>query len=194
MIKSKSFFLGLIIFCSISCFAQTADVDFTNNLNSYLKFTQMLSVDSMLNLVYPRLFEIAPKAQVRESFIKAFNDEEIKIEFDSFTITKTYPIQKFSKGMFSQCTYSIKMLLHFKEKQDSATLGLIKGMYKEQFGGDNVTVKDEDTFEILTTETVLAIKDDYTKGQWAFLTLKAEQMKIIQQIVPLEVRQQYNIK
>jgi hypothetical protein len=194
MLKIKSFFLGIIICCSVSSFAQTTDAGLTNNLNSYLKFTKMFAVDSILNMVYPRLFEVAPKAQVREAFIQAFNDEEIKITFDSVAITKTYPVEKFSKGMFSQFTFSNKMLMRFTEKQDSATLSFVKGMYEEKFGGDNVTVKGDDTFEIITTETALAIKDNYSKGKWTFLTLKAEQKKIVQKIVPLEIRQHYNIK
>ncbi len=194
MLKIKAFFAGVIICCSISSFAQTANVDLTNNLNKYLNFTKTFAVDSILNMVYPRLFEVAPKIQMREAFIKAFNDEELKITFDSVAIIKTYPVEKFSKGMFSQFTYSIKMLLRFTEKQDSATLNFVKGMYEEKFGGDNVTVKDDNTFEIVTTETVLAIKDNYSKGKWTFLTLKVEQKKIVQKIVPLEIRQHYNIK
>ncbi len=172
--------------------AQEADAALKKAVDKYIQFSQEMQVDSILKFIYPRLYEIAPKPQIRKAFIDAFNSKEINLKFNNLVVKSIEPVQKFSKGVFTKLVYTGTMIIKLNNVKDSSVFENTRQLYKQQFGAGNVTVNTDGAFEINTTENVVAIKDNYSKLKWTFLSIKPEQQAVLKKIIPLEIRKKYN--
>ncbi len=193
MKKISVLFIYLLLGASFQIVkAQQVDAALTKAVDKYIQFSEEMQVDSILKYIYPRLYEIAPKPQIRKAFTDAFNSKEISLKFSNLSVTNIEPVQKFSKGLFTKLVYTATMIIKLNDVKDSAEIDNTKVLYKEQFGAGNVKINAEGAFEINTTENVVAIKDNYSKLKWTFLSIKPEQKAVLKKIIPLEIRKKYN--
>src|SRR5690349_19618445 len=80
--------LVTLLFCTATFAQKNADTAFERRLNDYMRFTRELRFDDIINYTHPKLFTIATKDQLKEFLQGSFENEQMKIEFDSTAIKK----------------------------------------------------------------------------------------------------------
>ncbi len=189
----KKFITILLIAISFTASSQTSDAVLNKRLAEYLVFSKELKVDALLDYMYPRMFELASREQLKQLLEQAFNSPDISIKLDSLTIDKILPVSKFSKGAYTKFTYSLVMKIKLTNPAMEDKSEAILDNFKEKFGEKNVFY-DETTklFSVYQTKDALAIKDNYSKNIWTMLGLEKEQS--LEKIIPAEIKAKYKLK
>ena len=188
----KILFLLLFSF-SLSAYSQSADAALNKRLAEYMSFSKEVNIDRLMDYMYPRLFELAPKEQLKEALEKAYHNKDIEIKLDSLAMGQVLPISKFSKGSFTKFSYTVKMRMKLLTEEMEKSTDMILQSFKTSFGEENVSY-DEATkfFWVYQTKNAIAIKDNYSKNIWTMLGLEKDQS--INKIVPAEIKKKYNIQ
>lgn len=185
--------IAIILFASAVAYSQTADAVLNKRLANYMAWSKGMKIDLLLDYMYPRIFEIAKKEQLKEVLEKAYNNQDFEIKLDSISLGEVQPISRFSKGSFTRFGYFVKMSMkpvsdEYKDKTD-----LLLQSFKTSFGEDNVAYDEATaTFLITQTKEALAIKDNYSKNVWTMIGL--EKNPGINYILPAEIKKKYQIE
>lgn len=189
----KNLIAFLIIFASFNVQAQTKDDALNKRLNEYLTYSKDLKVDVLLNYMYPKIFEIVTKVQLKKALEAAYNNADLKISLDSISIGTVLPIDTFANGAFTKFDYNVKMIITLVTKTYQEKKEGIFENFKNKFGEENVVFDTAtNTFYIYQTKEALAIKDGFTKNLWTFLGIE-EDSKAFSKIIPLAIKKKYEI-
>lgn len=189
----KKLLFVLSIFFSVNVFSQSSDAALNKRLSEYMSLSKDMNIKELMEYMYPRLFELAPKEQLKEALEKAYNSTEIEIKLDSLTLGKVEPVSKFSKGSFTKFSYTVKMRMKLLSAEMEKNTDMILQSFKTSFGEKNVSY-DEATkfFWVYQAKSGIAIKDNYSKNIWTMLGLEKDQS--LNKIVPAEIKKKYNIQ
>jgi hypothetical protein len=189
----KKIFFLLFFSLSLGVYSQSADAVLNKRLSEYMSFSKEMNIDRLMEYMYPRLFELAPREQLKEALEKAYHNPDIEIKLDSLAMGQVLPISKFSKGSFTKFSYTVKMRMKLLSEEMEKSSDMILQSFKTSFGEANVSY-DEVTkfFWVYQTKDAIAIKDNYSKNAWTMLGLEKDQS--INKIVPAEIKKKYNIQ
>jgi hypothetical protein len=188
------YFLFLFFFSfGVMANAQTTDPVFNKRLSEYIDISRDLKIDLLLNYMYPRIFEIAPRKDLKAALEGAYHNESISIKLDSVITGKVDPISKFSKGAFTRFEYKAVMTVQLLGENMEGKADAVLQNFKLKFGEKNVSY-DNDTklFRIRQHKEALAIKDNFSKNLWTFIGLEKEMN--LTAIIPAAVKTHYHIK
>ncbi len=159
--------------------AETADAGapLEQRLSEFMKLNDEMNLEKIMDYIYPKLFDIAPRNEILKAMKDGFDNAEVKVELDSMKVDKIYPVFEMDKGSYAKITYSMVMLMNFKNSKDSAAASdnsqneFIKASIAEKYGEENVTM-DEATgvIRIRTASPMVAVKDESAK-EWCFVNL-----------------------
>ncbi|MDX1936908.1 MAG: hypothetical protein SFU21_07315 [Flavihumibacter sp.] len=136
-------------------------------LKEFLVFNETMQIDKVLDYTYPKLFTIAPKAQMLEAMQNAFDNEEMKITMDTLKVQKVHPVFSMGTGSYAKIDYSLVMTMRFKDSTTN-TAELVDAM-KSQF--TDAVAKPNGVLVIKQLTAMVAIKDAISK-EWTFVNLK----------------------
>jgi hypothetical protein len=158
----------LVLLLVITQVAQAQkDEALEKRLKEFLAFNETMQIDKVLDYTYPKLFTIAPKAQMLEAMQNAFDNEEMKITMDTLKVQIIYPVFTLGSGSYAKIDYSLIMTMHFKDTTTN-TAELVDAM-KSQF--TDAVAKPNGVLVIKQLTAMVAIKDDISK-EWTFVNLK----------------------
>lgn len=181
----KNLFLALtvLIFCACGASkdkkAATPDsASLESRLASFMQANDNMNIEEMADYLYPKLFTIAPKADLIKSMQETFNSDEMKVELDQLKVDTLYPVFKFGEGSYAKVKYSMVMRMNFKNTSDSAAdnkemLENIKQSMAAEYGPENVSLDEKGIISINEKSVMVAIKDEYAK-EWSFVELKVD--------------------
>lgn len=171
----RSVLLLLLLFTASLSFAQSNDAALNQRLAEYAAANQRLDFEAVMDYIYPKLFKMASREAVIESFEKAFNNEEIQIKLDSMAITKVGPVFAHGLTAYRKVDYTMTMGVTFTDKEklsDTAFVKLVETSFAKVFRGTAVYNKATESFHVRGQQFMLAIKD---KGQpWTFIGHKPD--------------------
>ncbi len=139
--------------------------------------TTTLDYDVILESTYPKVFEIVPKAQMKELLISTFNgNEQMKIKLLNVAPNFEYgEIKKIGDQNFCLIDHNLAMELTLTEKIPEDEVELMTDLMKEAMDCDKVSFnKETNTFSINKKATMIGIADAATKNQWKFLNKDKE--------------------
>jgi hypothetical protein len=156
-----------------------------SKLNLYLGKVVDGDYEGMMDILYPKLFEIASREQLLEVFKSVFEGEEMKITFANREILKVYDnMVEMEDRLHALVDYNVEMSMSLKGAMIESELEMLLDM-EEDFGKENVTYdKDEHTFVIKMKNQMIAIKEN---DKWYFLENKKEQIPILKSILGSEI-------
>ena len=157
------------------------DTSLEKRLTEYMQLTQDMDLEKLMDYIYPKLFEIAPKEQMIEAMKEGFKNDELKISLDSLKVDKFYPVFESGKGQYAKVTYSMVMVMEFLDKEELAEkMETIMEGAGEKYGRENLHF-DEKTgsLRIKENNALVAAKDKYAK-EWSFVSLKEDDPMINQ--------------
>ncbi|SFD34305.1 hypothetical protein [Algibacter pectinivorans] len=146
--------------------------------------------DAIIDMTHPKVFEIAPKASIKEVFKSMFEGNE---DF-SINIPKTVPNYKLSQVYTNQkdsvtyvfVSYDMKMDMSFHKQEfnDEA-----KTMMKTMMAGKgmDVTFKTNNALEVFMKDRItIILKDNHTNNKWVMVNYDADS-PLFYNIVPVSL-------
>lgn len=191
--KSLSILI-LVLLTSVSSFAQSHKAEITKNAQEYYDYMTAQNFDGVLDYMYPKVFEMAPRAQMKAGMEQMFSSPDMKIEFLSNDVTKVSEEKIVEDVTYAAVFYNSKMKMTFLSEQDKpeddkkAFLEFMKVTMDTQFGEGNVT-SDPKTMSLVINmdATMFAINDPQYEG-WKFIGNDDAMKQLVDSIIPESVR------
>ena len=186
--------LLIALLISVSSFAQSHKEEVSKNAQTYYNYMTAQNFDGVLDYMYPKVFEMAPRAQMKAGMEQMFNSPDMKIEFISNEVSKVSDKKEVEGVTYAAVFYNSKMKMTFlSEKNKSAEdqkafLDFMKITMDSQFGENNVTADQTEMSLVINMDAnMFAIKDPQYDG-WKFIANDDAMKQLVDSIVPEPVR------
>jgi len=155
-------------------------------LMTYLDLMNSGQFEKMLDITYPKLFDIVPKEQMLKMMMEMFSDEEMKMSMSDMKIVKVHNnLVKTEDEDFTLVDYKVKMKMALSGEALEA-IDFIKAALKNQYGPESVTYDKEDTTLIIDAiNQMVAIKQN---DKWYFVENGKQQEPIIKMLFDEKIR------
>jgi len=182
-----------LLFTTLS-FAQSHTDEITKNAQSYYDYMTAQNFDGVLDYMYPKVFEMAPRAQMKAGMEQMFSSPDMKIEFLSNDVSRVSE-EKIVDGItYAAVFYNSKMKMTFVSEKDKSPedqkvfLDFMQATMNTQFGEENVTSDIEAMSLVINMDAnMFAIKDPQYEG-WKFIGNDDNMKMLVDSIVPESVR------
>ena len=145
------------------------DSALTRRVNEYLQLSEEKNFEGMVDYLYPRIFEIAPREAILAEMKTALGGDEIDLQMDSLKIDSIYPSFKMGKEEYAKVKYS--MLMKMNVDPETADFEQMDRQFAIDFGKENVRIDTTNgSITIFSFVNVAAIKNQDT-GQWFFMNI-----------------------
>nr|WP_321245337.1 hypothetical protein [uncultured Psychroserpens sp.] len=186
--------LLIALLISVSSFAQSHKDEVSKNAQTYYDYMTAQNFDGVLDYMYPKVFEMAPRAQMKAGMEQMFNSPDMKIEFISNEVSKVSDKKEVEGVTYAAVFYNSKMKMTFlSEKNKSAEdqkafLDFMKITMDSQFGENNVIADQTEMSLVINMDAnMFAIKDPQYDG-WKFIANDDAMKQLVDSIVPESVR------
>lgn len=186
----RSFLLAsCLLFLSASGLSGQSAIDdsITERLNQYFQATEAQDWGRVVDLLYPRLFELAPKEEMRQTMAD-MNGNGISLEMSGFEIKRISAPLEHEEERFAKVDYSGKMRIKFTSEayQTPEMVGAITDNFKASYGPGQVRYEIETgIFHIGVNKSMYAIAQSGTT-EWYFIDTEGE-AGMMEQIIPAAV-------
>lgn len=163
----------------------------TSKLEQFFQATQEKDWDQVLDLTYPKLYELVPREQMLEVF-QSMESQGMGIEMNNMKIHKIYGAEDYENETFTAVDYSmqLKLILHGDDFDDD-TLDFMKTSFETTYGAEKISLdRDNKTFVINADKTLFAIAN-IGELDWHFIEKNAEQTMILEKLIPEEVMRKF---
>jgi hypothetical protein len=178
--KTFLFACTVLIFCACGSKKTTGketDTGLSQRLEEFMKANDEMNLEKVLDYTYPKLFDIAPRAEVLKVMQETFDSDQVKVQLDSVKVDSLYPVFQLGKGSYAKVKYSMVMLMNFNVSKDIAKAvskeqnEAIRQGLSQQYGEENVRMDEKGIIHIRVQSPMVAIKDELSKD-WTFVNLK----------------------
>ncbi|OJJ23625.1 hypothetical protein BKI52_04490 [marine bacterium AO1-C] len=158
-------------------------------LSDYLNIIQKKDIDGILDYMPPQMFELAPRAQMKEELGKgSFQNMTLqKVE-----IRKVSSVMKHNKAKYALAEYFSEAVLQVPKEEENRLETMVTVM-KSMLGEDKVKVdkaKRQITMSIISK--MYAINSPEVKG-WKFIQKDDGSEAFLEKIVPKEVQEKLKL-
>ena len=191
-------FLALSCLFSIQSFAQPEEaargeheVSVQQKLDQYFDFMIRSEWDSLMDMIYPKLFSLAPRELMIETF-KQISSQEMKITFDLPEIQSISAPVDYEEEVFSKVDYLVLMNMQmlFEDLQAPEFIEFLQTSFQQKYGPDNVKYDPSSfTFALKIDSEMFAIAPTGTTD-WKFIENKDDQVDLINQLIPQNIREE----
>lgn len=116
------------LFSCLFTIAQSNDADLNKRLDDYMQLTRELKFNEIMDYTHPKIFAIVPKEQLVEIFRQSFDNESMKIGFDSTGITNITDPFKIKDTAYRKIGYWMAINVVFKDTSALNDEGFITTM------------------------------------------------------------------
>lgn len=178
-----------LLFCTATFAQKNSDTAFERRLNDYMRFTRELQFDDIINYTHPKLFTIATKDQLKEFLQGSFENEQMKIEFDSTAIKKVSENFKVENVLYKRVDYWMAVTVSFKNTaalSDTSFINSMTAALQQGFPEGKIVYNPfRKKFEIQSNGLMIAIKDN-DSAPWMFLGYQKNDA-LIKKLYPQQV-------
>jgi hypothetical protein len=158
----KTFFCLLMLYAGATM-AQDAQV-IKKDFETIVAYTHQKNMDKVIDMTYPQLFKVMPKAQMKAMANGALDGMGIKTIFEEIPLMlKLSPVKKLANAAVCLGRYNQSMVLEFKNA------ALIDMIAKAKMGDTKIEKLGANKVRMRGTQYLLAIKDSYTNNTWKYL-------------------------
>lgn len=173
-----------------------ADKRLVERLDSTLMATRNKDLNTILDLTYPKVFDLVDRDQMKAVLSSTFDNEQFVIELDSLRILSIDKPFKEGNGEYVKITHSMLMIFKYKDTSNQENIEVERmtaNTMAMQYGEDNVKY-DEKTrsIRIFTKPEMVGIKDEKSV-EWTFINYKKNDM-LAELLLSKEVRDKLNNK
>jgi len=178
----KKLILILFIALTRTSFAQDAQV-IKRDFETIIQHTRQLEIDKILDMTYPTIFNIMPKAQMSALAKGMMDAMGIKTVYEQVPLELVMsPLKKISTGSVSLSKYNQSMIVEFSNPDliDIFVKTKLKDNVIEKLGPNKVRIKGK--------SYLLAIKDDKTANTWKYLRYDEEDTEVNASVLSKEIQ------
>jgi hypothetical protein len=158
----KTFFCLLMLYAGATM-AQDAQV-IKKDFETIVAYTHQKNMDKVIDMTYPQLFKVMPKAQMKAMANGALDGMGIKTIFEEIPLMlKLSSVKKLANATICLGRYNQSMILEFKNA------ALIDMIAKAKMGDTKIEKLGANKVRMRGTQYLLAIKDSYTNNTWKYL-------------------------
>ena len=155
-----------------------ADKDSTalaKRLDIFMEYNSKMDFEKIMDCIYPKLFTLAPKADIQASMEEAFTNENLSVKMDSLKVVKVYPLFNEGKNKYARVTYSMLMLMTPKINEgDSINISSFLEMMQRRYGNENERLDKTGKTVIIFQKVDMASILDNLSPEWTFLNINKE--------------------
>ena len=157
--KTLTLLFGLL--CTGVLTAQSDSLLLAQRLTEYQGLTQRMQVDSLLEYIDPKLFELVPREAMKAQFDGIFNGDDMRIGFNSFEIDRIGQVQHFDSTDYALIAYTLDMSMEMISEayRDSSSFSLTAALLEGQYADGAVTADLENfRIDIVAPKMMLALR------------------------------------
>ena len=159
-------------------------------LDIYLNALSTFNTDAIVDLTYPKLFDVIDLDLFRQYISSMVNSTDIEMQSYETNITKLSPVTTFSNATeFAQAEYISKATIHFLNNELYNSEEKINFLYDaliHKYGEANIEINlEKRTLKITKSEKLLIIKEKDT--EWKFLGDNSKYRRLYPNFVAQEI-------
>ena len=166
----KSLFIAIAFFLTLTLSAQTQK-ELETNVTQMYNNTVKGNYESLLELTYPKIFDIVPKAQMLEVLKNMINGDGYTMMIIDTAPNFVYgPIKKIGTGSYCMIKHDLKMKMIFTERLTAEEGKQMIETFKAGMKTDDVNFDaTENSITLKKQAEVIAVADALTQNKWMFL-------------------------
>lgn len=139
------------------------------NAQKMMDFTVSKNYQALLDLTYPKIFEIVPRDQMMQILTNMMNGDGFSITLLPAKPNFTFgDIKKIDKGTYCVFEHDLAMKMTFTEPVEDVEMML--GIFKTNLKTDDVTYDaGQNSFTIKKRAQVIAVADALSNNKWTFV-------------------------
>lgn len=191
--KSVFTLLFTLLF-TFSGISQSHKDEITKHADTYYDYLTEQNFDGVLDYMYPKVFDMAPKEQMKAGMQQMFNSPDMKIEFVSNEVTHVSKEKEVEGITYAVVFFNSKMKMTFlsetdkPEEEQKGFLEFMKATMDSQFGAENVTSNPKTMSLVINLDAnMFAIMDPAYK-EWKFIGNDDAMKSLVDTIIPEVVR------
>jgi len=189
----RHFLLFLVCLLSCTLSAQTLDTITENQirakLDTYFVATDAKDWDAVLDMIYPKLFDLASRESVRQQFASLEGGGMDFRFFDVVMGDMTDPVD-FEEERFILLDYEHKMGITLVDTSMQAAATTMLSIFQGQYGEDKVTYDEANyAFTVQVVKKMLVVSPTGS-ADWRFVDYDPKNPAVLSLLVPEEVQKQ----
>ncbi|MBK6993804.1 MAG: hypothetical protein IPH31_02350 [Lewinellaceae bacterium] len=130
------------------------------DLELYKRYTLTLNLDSSLQFMPPKMFEVVHRDSLRESLVQSMDNELLSIQMTSFDFVSKSKIKIKKAGQYHWAVVPYTGSMRLTLKGEESFRAIVIPVLKSQFGSKNVQMENDSTMSIkLVNKEFIAFKD-----------------------------------
>lgn len=166
----KNILLLLFLGLNLS-FSQSTEETITTDFNQIIEYTRQKNMDKVLDMTYPRLFDVYPKEMLAGMATGMLESMGIKTIYeDNQTNLMISPLKNIANIKTEICIgkYNQNMILEFNDEN------AVKFFTQNPIDGYTIEIIDSKKIRMLGVSYLLAIKDSYSSNTWKYMNYDIE--------------------
>jgi len=178
----RTTFAAILLLVTTSVFAQVdsarAVTEIQDRLDIYFKANEEKDFDTILDMVYPKLFDLVPREQMKSQFV-AMDAGGMRFSiYDMATSDFSVPFVHAGE-QFVLVDYTHGMDLILTDSTTQASAGMMLAAFQGQYGEDKVSYDQENyNFTIDINKKMLAIAP-LDSDEWTFLDFNSDNPAVL---------------
>ena len=174
--------------------SQSEDNALNQRLDQYMHLSKTLEYEKLMEFIYPKLFDIAPKSAIIETMRQTFESNEMRLGFDSMAVL-TVGASFVHKGTeYRKVDYSMVLRLQLTDTsnlKDTTFINIMNMSLSGSFAGASVRFdRPTGSWVISGTDFMIAIKE---KDQpWMFIGNEKNKL-MVETLFPPEVIKKFSL-
>lgn len=189
--KTRFYTMALLLAVSITGFAQDKKL-LKEATQKMIDLKDQEDFTELSGTVYPKVYEVIPRDQYIDQQKAMYNGEDYTVHMIRIDPSIDYgSIQKDSYGTtFCIVNYTAKMVVELKKRPESKDIAAKEDYFKKLLETENLAYNEENNyFDVKKRVQVIAIADEATRQQWAFID---PALPGVYDILPESVRMELN--
>jgi hypothetical protein len=159
----KKLLICLFMLSAGAAFAQDQQV-VKRDFQTIVEYTRKKNIDKVIDMTYPQLFKVMPKAQMKAMANGMLTGMGINMIFEENPLMlKLSGVKKLATSTICLGRYNQSTILEFKNP------ALIDMMTKAKMNGTKIEKLGNNKVRMSGVQYLLAIKDAYTANTWKYL-------------------------
>lgn len=185
----KRFIFTLAFLISISASAQ---MTLRTTLEDYLKVVETKNSERVMDYMYPKFFELYPRALMVKTLDESLRDPALEILLMDSKILDISPLKTADSVTYAKVGYSFIMTMKYVVSDENPAptdevITMTTNIFKQMYGDDNVTFDAENKkFRIFAKKEMLVLKTP-SLTDWKVLGIEENVKTLLKKILPVEI-------
>lgn len=160
----------LFLTFTINLFGQSHSEAITKRFETYSAHLESKEIDKMIAFIYPKIFDVFPKAGMAEGIKEMMFDEEMKVNISNSKLVKLSDTQYFDDVNYAILLYSNKTEMQFpKEEGMNEYVDMMINNFILTHGSDNVNYDESSNTITINAQSKIIAVNNPEFGDWFFI-------------------------